>query len=152
LNELNSTGREIFTPPAWLGNRHFQSVLPSLPLRRRSVEQRARPVIAASRQLVLDCGDGVRLMGWHADPPPIENPGPPRLAVLLHGWEGSSDSLYVLSVAQLLHERGFAVMRLNLRDHGDSHALNEGLFHSCRIAEVVGGIARLQSLFPAAIL
>jgi len=56
----------------------------------------------------------------------------------------------VLSVAQLLHERGFAVMRLNLRDHGGSHALNEGLFHSCRIAEVVGAMARLQTLFPVA--
>lgn len=119
-------------------------------MRRTPVELRARPVIAASRQLVLDCGDGVRLLGWHADAPAGEERGPARLAVLLHGWEGSSESLYVLSVAQQLHERGFAVMRLNLRDHGGSHALNEGLFHSCRIAEVVGAIGRLQSLIPAA--
>jgi predicted alpha/beta-fold hydrolase len=147
---LNPATREEFRPPAWLGNRHLQSVLPSLPLRRTPVERRARPVIAASRQFVLDCGDGARLLGWYADPPASENAEPQRLAVLLHGWEGSSESLYILSVAQLLHERGFAVMRLNLRDHGGSHALNEGLFHSCRIAEVVGAIARLQSLFPAA--
>jgi hypothetical protein len=150
LNELTPPTSEIFEPPAWLGNRHFQSVLPSLPLRRTPVERRAQPVIAASRQLVLDCGGGARLMGWYAEPPASEVPKPQRLAVLLHGWEGSSESLYVLSVAQLLHERGFAVMRLNLRDHGGSHGLNEGLFHSCRIAEVVGAIARLQSLFPTA--
>ena len=99
---------------------------------------------------MLDCGDGVRLMGWYADPPASTERRPRRLTVLLHGWEGSSESLYVLSVAQLLHERGFAVMRLNLRDHGGSHALNEGLFHSCRIAEVVGAIARLQTLYPGA--
>ena len=142
--------REEFRPPAWLGNRHLQSVLPSLPMRRRPVELRAQPVIAASRQLVLDCGDGARLMGWHSEPAPGTGIKPDRLAVLLHGWEGSAESLYVLSVAQLLHERGFAVMRLNLRDHGGSHALNEGLFHSCRIAEVVGAVGRLQSLFPAA--
>ena len=114
------------------------------------VERHAKPVIAASRQFVLDCGDGVRLLGWYADPPAGEDRQPQRLAVLLHGWEGSSESLYMLSVAQLLHERGFAVMRLNLRDHGASHALNEGLFHSCRIAEVVGAVARIQTLFPAA--
>ncbi len=150
MNELTSLAREIFEPPAWLGNRHIQSVLPSLPMRRTPVEQRAQPVIAASRQLVLDCGDGARLMGWYAEAPASPDPEPRRLAVLLHGWEGSAESLYVLSVAQLLHERGFAVMRLNLRDHGGSHALNEGLFHSCRIAEVVGAIARLQSLFPVA--
>jgi hypothetical protein len=147
LNDLTPPAREVFEPPAWLGNRHIQSVLPSLPMRRMSVERCAQQVIGASRQLVLDCGDGVRLMGWYAEARP--SPDPQRLAVLLHGWEGNSDSLYVLSVAQSLHELGFAVMRLNLRDHGGSHSLNEGLFHSCRIAEVVGAIARVQSLFPA---
>lgn len=124
--------------------------MPSLPLRRAAVERRAKSVISASQQLILDAGDGARLMGWYSDPSTGKRSEPQRLAVLLHGWEGSSESLYVLSVAQSLHERGFAVMRLNLRDHGGSHALNEGLFHSCRIAEVVGAVARLQSLFPAA--
>lgn len=99
---------------------------------------------------MLDCGDGARLLGWYAEPEAGENRGPARLAVLLHGWEGSSESLYVLSVALLLYERGFAVMRLNLRDHGGSHSLNEGLFHSCRIAEVVGAVGRMQALFPSA--
>ena len=68
--------------------------------------------------------------------------------MLLHGWEGSSESLYVLSLAQLLFERGYAVLRLNLRDHGGTHALNRDLFHSCRLPEVVGAIARLQALHP----
>ncbi len=141
-----------FRPPAWLANRHVQSVLPSLPLRRGPVERRAAGVVTASRQLVLDCGDGVRLMGWLADPAAADVRGERRLAVLLHGWEGSSESLYVLSVSQLLHQRGFIVLRLNLRDHGGTHALNEELFHSCRIAEVVGAVGRLQSLYPDASL
>ncbi len=145
MDELNS-----FRPPAWLANAHLQSVLPSLPIRRAAAERRAHEVIAASRRLILDCGDGVRLMGWYADPPAATAIEPRRLTVLLHGWEGSSDSLYVLSIAQLLHQRGFAVLRLNLRDHGGTHALNEGLFHSCRIAEIVGAVGRLQVLFPAA--
>jgi predicted alpha/beta-fold hydrolase len=138
-----------FRPPAWLANRHLQSILPSFPLRRPAVERRARAVIAASRPLVLDCGDGVRLMGWHAEPPPGEAVDPPRIAVLLHGWEGSADSLYLLSLAQLLYARGVAVIRLNLRDHGGTHALNRELFHSCRLSEVVGAVARVQALFPA---
>lgn len=162
MNELSSLAGAIdglpapgaaagpFHPPAWLGNRHLQSILPSLPLRRATIERRAQAVIAASRRLILDCGNGVRLLGWHADPLAADALTPPRLAVVLHGWEGSSDSLYVLSVAQRLHARGFAVVRLNLRDHGGSHALNEGLFHSCRIAEVVGAIGRLRALFPDA--
>jgi len=131
-----------------MANRHLQSILPSLPLRRHAVERRAGAVRRASRPLVLDCGEGIRLMGLHAPPPEDAAASPPRLAVLLHGWEGSADSLYLLSVAQLLHERGFDVVRLNLRDHGGTHALNRELFHSCRLPEVVGATQRLQALFP----
>jgi hypothetical protein len=137
-----------FRPPAWLANRHLQSVLPSLPFRRPAVERRAAAVRAASRPLVLDCGEGVRLLGLHAPPAEGAASSPPRLAVLLHGWEGSADSLYLVSLAQRLHERGFDVLRLNLRDHGGTHALNRELFHSCRLPEVVGAVKRLQALFP----
>jgi predicted alpha/beta-fold hydrolase len=135
-----------FRPPAWLANRHVQSILPSLPFRRGLVERRASGVMAASRELVLDCGEGVRLMGRLAEP--ADAGAPNRLAVLLHGWEGSSESLYVLSLAQTLFERGYAVLRLNLRDHGGTHALNRELFHSCRLPEVVGAVARVQALHP----
>jgi predicted alpha/beta-fold hydrolase len=135
-----------FRPPGWLSNRHLQSILPSLPFRRRAVERRAARVIAASRELLLDCGDGVRLMGRIAEPAGPATP--PRLAVLMHGWEGSAESLYVLSLAQLLFDRGYAVLRLNFRDHGGTHALNQDLFHSCRLPEVVGAVARAQALFP----
>ena len=89
-------------------------------------------------------------MGWLSEPSRPRGAESRRLAVLLHGWEGSADSLYMLSTAQLLHDRGFEVLRLNLRDHGGTHALNEELFHSCRIAEVTGAVARVQSLFPDA--
>jgi len=137
-----------FQPPAWLANRHLQSVLPSLPFRRAAVERRAAGLIAASRDLVLDCGEGVRLMGRLAEPPAEDRSPVRRLAVLLHGWEGSSESLYLLSLATLLFARGYTVLRLNLRDHGGTHALNCELFHSCRLPEVVGAVARAQALYP----
>lgn len=137
-----------FRPPGWLANPHFQSIWPSLPLRRRAVERAAAGVIAASRPLVLDCGDGVRLLGLLADRLQGATAAPLRLAVLLHGWEGSAESLYVLSCAQALHERGFTVVRLNLRDHGGTHALNRELFHSCRLPEVVGAVSSLQAQYP----
>ena len=102
-------------------------------------------MLATSRELLLDCGDGVRLQAFHSTP----IAGRSRtMAVLLHGWEGSAQSLYVLSLAQTLHAAGFDVVRLNLRDHGDTHHLNRELFHSCRLPEVVGAVRRLQWLFP----
>jgi predicted alpha/beta-fold hydrolase len=137
-----------FRPPAWLRSRHLQSIVPSLPVRRAAVERRCRALLGASEPEVLDCGEGVRLLAHRATQQRLGRPPAARLVVLLHGWEGSADSLYVLSLGQLLLERGYEVLRLNLRDHGDSHHLNPELFHSCRIAEVVGAVQRLQLLAP----
>lgn len=95
-----------------------------------------------ARELLLDGGDGVRLQGFHS-------PGDGRsLVVLLHGWEGSAESLYILSLGQALLARGYDVVRLNLRDHGETHHLNSELFHSCRLPEVVGAMRSLQRHFP----
>jgi predicted alpha/beta-fold hydrolase len=138
---------EDFTPPRWLRGAHVQSILPSLPLRRVIVERRARPLISTSRELLLDCGDGVRLQALFSPAPGAQQRR--AMVVLLHGWEGSAQSLYVLSLGQTLHEHGFDVVRLNLRDHGDTHHLNRDLFHSCRLPEVVGAVRRLQFLFPS---
>lgn len=137
-----------FRPPAWLANRHLQSILPSLPLRRPAVERRCRQLLAVSVPEVLDCGEGVRLLAQRATQERLGRAPAARTAVLLHGWEGSADSLYVLSIGQQLLDRGFEVVRLNLRDHGASHHLNEEIFHSCRITEVVGAVRRLQALNP----
>jgi predicted alpha/beta-fold hydrolase len=145
----SSAGAGAFRPPAWLANPHAQSIFPSLPFRRPGVERRCKPLLAASEPLVLDCGEGVRLLAYRATQERIGRGAAKRVAVLLHGWEGSSDSLYVLSLGQFLLERGFDVVRLNLRDHGDSHHLNPEIFHSCRIAEVVGAVRSLQALHPA---
>lgn len=72
---------------------------------------------------------------------------PRPLVVLMHGWEGSADSLYVLSLGSHLFGQGFDVFRLNFRDHGPTHHLNRDIFHSCRIAEVVGAVRAVQEKF-----
>ncbi len=118
-------------------------MLASTAARRGPIVRRSAPVVAAEKALLLDCGDGVRLQCFHSSPAVSTG----RIAVLLHGWEGSAQSLYILSLAQQLFERGFEVVRLNLRDHGDTHHLNRELFHSCRLPEVVGAVGSLQRLF-----
>ena len=137
-------GRREFVAPRWLANPHLQSILPSLEPRRGLVARRARPLLAASRDLLLDCGDGVRLYGHHAP----QRAGASGLVLMLHGWEGSAESLYVLSAAAHLYAQGFEIFRLNLRDHGPTHHLNAEIFHSCRIAEVVGAVRAVQALLP----
>jgi uncharacterized protein len=132
---------ESFRPPAWLRGRHLQSILPSLPPRQRWIVRRCAPLTAASREVVLQCGDGVRLLALHARPA-----GARRCALLLHGWEGDANAGYLLLLAQQLFERGFEVLRLNLRDHGGTQHLNRGLFHSCLLDEVVGAVRAAQGL------
>jgi predicted alpha/beta-fold hydrolase len=133
-----------FRPPLWLRNRHVQSMLASMAARRGSVARRAQAVVAAEQEFLLDCGDGVRLQCFRSSPP--NSNGQP--AVLLHGWEGSAQSLYILSLAQQLFDRGFEVVRLNLRDHGETHHLNRELFHSNRLSDVIGALRDLQERFP----
>jgi predicted alpha/beta-fold hydrolase len=122
-----------YAPPTWLRGAHMQSVLSSSPLRRRRGALALARLGTQTHEVVLDAGDGVRLQGFHST-----LPRPPRgLVLLLHGWEGSTESGYMLHTAASLLEAGFDVFRLNFRDHGDTHHLNEDLFHSCRLTEVL---------------
>ncbi|RZA10679.1 MAG: alpha/beta fold hydrolase, partial [Lysobacteraceae bacterium] len=73
---------------------------------------------------------------------------PRGLVLLLHGWEGSSESSYMRQTAAQMLDLGYAVFRLNFRDHGDSHHLNEGLFHSNRIEEVVRATCEVARRWP----
>ena len=134
-----------FVPAPWLANRHLQSIMASSPPRKRVVAQRCRDIITNARSEVLTASDGARLQGFYNRCAGTAE----DLVILLHGWEGGAQSHYMLSAAKALHTAGFGVYRLNLRDHGGTHHLNEELFHSCRIDEVVDAVAEIQRLHPA---
>jgi predicted alpha/beta-fold hydrolase len=70
-----------------------------------------------------------------------------RAALLLHGWEGSAESMYVLSLGAELLAHGYDVVRLNLRDHGDTQHLNRELFHSCRLPEVIEAVRQVAERY-----
>jgi predicted alpha/beta-fold hydrolase len=135
-----------FQPSWWLRSPHLQSVLPSLALRRAAVRRRAAPLLAASERVLVDCGEGTVLQAQVSRPPagtPVRGS-----VVMLHGWEGTADALYLLCAAQALFERGHEIVRLTLRDHGDTHHLNREIFHSCRLAEVVGAVTTIARGAP----
>jgi hypothetical protein len=134
-----------FRPPPLLRNPHLQSVLASSGLRRVLARRRRALVEDEAESVVLDCGDGVRLLGVYSRQ--SLRSAPRGLAVLLHGWEGSVQSTYLLHTGARLLDEGFDVFRLNLRDHGESHHLNVELFHSNRIDEVVGAMGAIAARF-----
>ncbi|MCD9088559.1 alpha/beta fold hydrolase [Stenotrophomonas sp. SY1] len=134
-----------YQPPRWLRNPHLQSMLASSRVRLRRGEQLLGATGALTHELILDGGAGVRLQAWHSRVPGI---APAGLALLLHGWEGSAESSYMRMTAARLLEQGLDVVRLNFRDHGNTHHLNPGIFHSCRIEEVVHAAGDVASRFP----
>ena len=67
---------------------------------------------------------------------------------MIHGWEGSAESMYMRGAAGHLFDQGLDIVRLHLRDHGPSHHLNQDLFHSCRLQEVIDAVVAVQALFP----
>jgi predicted alpha/beta-fold hydrolase len=130
--------------PSWLiRNTQVQSILATKSPRRRLWLKRGSRMEAVAQHHVLDCGDGVRLTGLHSPQP--EGIAPRGLVVLIHGWEGSHESVYLYSMSCALHQAGYNVFRLNLRDHGGTHALNREMFHSARINEVLGAIRAVQA-------
>lgn len=130
-----------FNPPWWLSNGHVQSMMASIGMRRRALRKAADGMLEAAEETLLEVLDGVKLHGLVSRQE--QESGRP-MAVLIHGWEGSSDSLYLMSAAAHLYQNGFDVFRLHLRDHGPTHHLNEGVFHSCRIDEAVAAVAEIQ--------
>lgn len=123
-----------FKPPRYLQNPHLQTILLSQGPRRLRAGHILKQL--GSSQLLLQAEDGTRLMA-ELD---YAAAGRSALVILLHGWEGSSRSSYLVTSAAGLLAQGFDVMRVNLRDHGDSHHLNRELFNSTRTPEVAGAL------------
>jgi predicted alpha/beta-fold hydrolase len=105
-------------------------------------------MVDCTKDMIIEGGNGVRLLGYHSSQSAKSSIG---LVTLIHGWEGSADSTYILSTAKYLYNKGYDVFRLNLRDHGNSHHLNAGLFHGALIEEtfhVVRNISHLSKGKP----
>ena len=90
-----------------------------------------------SEKLIITTDKGVRLTAeFDKASTKTKNKKPPTLVILIHGWEGSSQSAYQVTTAHYLLKQGFDVLRLNMRDHGESHHLNPEAFNSTLITEV----------------
>lgn len=128
-----------FKPAKGLSNQHLQSILSSTGPRKLLEKRRAKQLLKTAEQHIITTPQGVNLLGFLSK----SKTKAKGLAIIVHGWEGSADSLYVLSSGQKLLDEGFDVFRLNLRDHGDSHSLNKDLFNSARLEEVVEAVKYL---------
>jgi predicted alpha/beta-fold hydrolase len=133
-----------FQPTTFFKNPHIQSICASTGPRKLLVRRQAQALTHSSQTIILDCGKGIRLQGEYSSQPSNSL----GLVVLIHGWLGCNESLYLLSLGSTLFAEGYNIFRLNLRDHGDTGHLNKELFNSTRIDEVVNAVSAIQQQFP----
>jgi predicted alpha/beta-fold hydrolase len=128
-----------YAPPFFLKNAHLQTVLASSRL--RTLGPNAMREVAGEK--IIETAEAIKLLGYHS----VQNDGQAKgLAILLHGWEGSTDSTYVLRCGKRLYASGYDIFRLNFRDHGESHHLNEGIFYAVLLEEVYQAVKQAAAL------
>ena len=112
-----------FTPRRRLSNGHLQTIVGNyLP----------RPALQApcvAEAVEVDAADSSRVLcHCHWQPEPVRSG---RLTmVLVHGLEGSSNSRYIKGIAMRAWAAGCNVVRMNMRNCGNSDALTPTLYHS----------------------
>ncbi|WP_413698892.1 YheT family hydrolase [Psychromonas sp. KJ10-10] len=140
-----------FIPAVGLRNSHLQSILSSTGPRKILEKFRSKVLIKKSQEHIINTPQGVKLLGsltlFNQAYKENEKQNSKGIAIIIHGWEGCSDSLYVLSSGQKLLDEGYDIFRLNLRDHGPSHHLNKALFNSSRLEEVAESVKYICQQF-----
>ncbi len=123
-------------PPFYLRNPVLQTVMSSLKIR----NSKEHPFDKAGREIIVDAGEGVRLSGYLTGSPVLPKRG---IIILIHGWEGSEKSAYMVAGGRYFYSIGYDIFRLNMRDHGNSHHLNEGPFLGTLIEEAYGAVQKI---------
>ncbi|XOV83042.1 MAG: YheT family hydrolase [bacterium] len=134
-----STDPHAFQPGTGLHNPHLQTVLSSMG--RKLVPSKTQQQFHAMAERKI-----ISLNGVHLAVDLNLTPGAP-LILLIPGWLGSSQSAYARSCATVLANNGFSTARINLRDHGNTAHLNQGLFNSAMIDEVIALVAQLRESY-----
>jgi predicted alpha/beta-fold hydrolase len=148
LETTQSLSKPFFRPHRLLAHPQIQSILASKSPRRHIWLRRGNRMDPLAQHYIIDAGKGVKLSGWYTAQGGNQGQESRGLAVLIHGWEGSHDSVPLYSMACGLFAAGWNVFRLNLRDHGGTHQLNREMFHSARMDEVLSAIRTVRNFDP----
>lgn len=97
-----------------------------------------------SKRIEIEVTGGIRLLGALSAHSRTPAKG---LVIMLHGWEGSIDSTYMLCTGRGLFENGYDIFRLNFRDHGQSQHLNAGLFYAVLLDEIFEAVMQMAAQF-----
>lgn len=124
----------VFQPHRLVQNPHIQTMLS------RYIPE-ATTLRQTEQEIILDIEPAIRLQSFYSP-----NPQERGLVLLLHGWLGCVTSNYVMAIGEYLYQQGYAICRLNMRDHGDTHHLNSAPFRSDLLDEVFQASQQIAQL------
>lgn len=119
-----------FRPNRFFRNNHAQTIFGNLYPRRSALTRE----FAADEKRLFAVAPNARLQAhcrWQTG----ERRKAPTI-VLVHGLEGSANSIYMLGTAAKAFAAGFNVVRLNLRGCGETEHLTETIYHSGMSADL----------------
>jgi hypothetical protein len=111
-----------FRPRRGLRNGHLQTIVGNY------LPRPAFVLESVEEEVEVDAADGSRVVchcHWHD-----EDRAGRLTAILVHGLEGSSKSQYIRGIAARAWDAGMNVIRMNMRNCGDTDALTPTLYHS----------------------
>ena len=133
-----------FQPRRFLSNGHLQTILGNYlpredhlpPVETHLVEVSPATDNQISSQVLCHC---------HWQPAEIRAARP--TAIILHGLEGSSKSQYVIGNANKLWRAGANVVRMNMRNCGDTEQLTPTLYHSGLSSDVLAVLRHFTAIY-----
>jgi len=114
---------QAFVPRRGLSNGHLQTIVGNF------LPRPAFRLASEAETVEVDPSDGSRVL-CHCHWQPAEVRAERLTLVLVHGLEGSSDSRYIKGVAARGWRAGCNVVRMNMRNCGDTDHLTPTLYHS----------------------
>jgi len=127
-----------FEPRRGLRNGHLQTIVGNF------LPRPAFLLESVAEEVEVDPADGSRVL-CHCHWQTVEDRAARLTLVLIHGLEGSSDSRYILGIAARAWSAGFNVVRMNMRNCGDTERLTPTLYHS----GLSGDVAAVVRYFAA---
>lgn len=127
-----------YDPVPWLRNGHLMTIVPAL------VPRKFPQTILQAETRVFEVAPGNRILArcnWQPT-----NKTASATMLIVHGLEGSSEARYVLGIAHKAFAFGMNVVRLNLRNCGDTLHLSETLYHGGMSADLLAVMEELHRL------
>lgn len=126
-----------YDPVPWLKNGHLMTIVPAL------VPRKFPQTILQAETRVFEVEPGNRILArcnWQ----PTNRSAVSATMIIVHGLEGSSEARYVLGIAHKAFASGMNVLRLNLRNCGDTLHMSETLYHGGMSSDLIAVMEELQ--------